>query len=131
MANVQHNTIADADRHEAKGADSAASGTFLRANGDGTTTFAAVPYSGVSGTPNPTDYATSAQGTKADNAVAKDGSVPMTGPLKLAVYTLSTLPSAATFIQCFILVSNATAGPALCVSNGTNWIDIRTNATVA
>jgi hypothetical protein len=53
-----------------------------------------------------------------------------TGPVKFPVYTLTTLPSASANNQCYITVSNATGGPALCISNGTNWINVRTNATV-
>jgi len=45
MATIQHSAIADADRHEAKGASSASSGQVLVANGDGTTTFRKLNYS--------------------------------------------------------------------------------------
>lgn len=38
---IQHNAIADADRHEAKGASSASINQILRSNGDGTTSFVA------------------------------------------------------------------------------------------
>lgn len=54
-----------------------------------------------------------------------------TGTVKMPVYTLTTLPSASANNQCSIVVSNATGGPAMCISNGTNWINVRTNATVA
>lgn len=54
-----------------------------------------------------------------------------TGVVKLPIYTLSTLPSASANTNTYITVSNATGGAALCISNGTNWINIRTNATVA
>lgn len=36
-------------------------------------------------------------------------------------YTLTTLPSAAIHVNRLIVVTNATGGPALCLSNGTNW----------
>lgn len=39
MASTQHSAIADADRHENKGASTASAGQVLQANGDGTTTF--------------------------------------------------------------------------------------------
>lgn len=122
MADVQHSTIADADRHEAKGASSASSGTYCRANGDGTTTFQAIPYSEVTGTPDV---------SKVPTAIQADGSVPMTGPLKIGVFTLATLPSVTTWNRYLIVVTDASAGPALCISNGTSWIDVRTNAAVA
>lgn len=121
MANIQHSAIGDADRHEAKGASSAVSGSYLRGNGDGTTTFQLIPYSELTGQPDISGL---------PNAVQKDGSVPMTGPLKLAQYTLATLPSVTTYNRYLIVVTDASAGPALCISNGTNWIDIRTNAAV-
>jgi hypothetical protein len=52
------------------------------------------------------------------------------GPFKPGQYTLSTLPSASTYNGYTITVSNASGGPALCLSNGTNWINVRTNAPV-
>lgn len=54
-----------------------------------------------------------------------------TGAVKMPTYTLTTLPSASANANCTITVSNATGGPAMCISNGTNWINVRTNATVA
>ena len=44
LADVQHKNIADADRHEPKGASTAANGTVMHANGDGTTSFHAVDF---------------------------------------------------------------------------------------
>lgn len=64
-------------------------------------------------------------------AFAPKASPVFTGTVKLPVYTLTTLPSASANSQCSIVVSNATGGPAMCISNGTNWINVRTNATVA
>lgn len=65
------------------------------------------------------------------SAYAPKASPVFTGTVKLPVYTLTTLPSASANTQCSIVVSNATGGPAMCISNGTNWINVRTNATVA
>lgn len=65
------------------------------------------------------------------NTYAPKASPVFTGTVKLPVYTLTTLPSASANNQCSIVVSNATGGPAMCISNGTNWINVRTNATVA
>lgn len=53
------------------------------------------------------------------------------GPAAPASYTLTTLPSAATYSGYLIRVSNATGGPALCMSDGTNWINIRTGSAVS
>lgn len=122
MADVQHSTIADADRHENKGASSAVAGSYLRGNGDGTTTFQLIPYSEVNGTPDLSSLAT---------AVQADGSIPMTGPLKLAPYLKAALPSVTTYQNYLIVVTDATGGPALCISNGTDWIDIHTGTAVA
>jgi len=127
---IQHSAIADADRHEPKGASTATTGQTIVSNGDGTTKFGSLPYSSVTGGPQSSDFATAAQGTKADEALPLSGGE-MTGPLKLMNYTLSTLPDVTTYNRYLIVVTDATAGPALCISNGTNWIDIRTNATVA
>lgn len=135
---IQHIDINDSDRHEAKGASTAVNKTVCMSNGDGTTSFHNVAYADVTGTPTlgtasasaTTDFATAAQGTKADNAIPASGGI-MSGPLQLSLYTLTTLPNVVTYNRYLIVVTNATAGPALCISNGTNWIDIRTNATVA
>lgn len=51
-------------------------------------------------------------------------------PFELPSYTLATLPPAASWVRCLIIVSDATGGPAHCRSNGTNWTDLRTRATV-
>lgn len=138
IMSTQHSAIADGDRHEVKGASSATANTVCTSNGDGTTKFAVYDYSNLSGKPtlgtasssSTTDFATAAQGTKADNALSLAGGE-MTGPLKLMTYTLASLPSVTTYNRYLIIVTDASAGPALCISNGTNWIDIRTNATVA
>ncbi len=59
-----------------------------------------------------------------------DGAVRAAGPLKPGQYTLATLPSASSYNGCTITVSNASGGPALCLSDGSSWINIRTNAPV-
>lgn len=64
-------------------------------------------------------------------AYAPLASPAFTGAVKLPIYTLTTLPSASANTNACITVSNATGGPAVCISNGTNWINVRTNATVA
>lgn len=57
MADILHSAIADADRHEAKGASSATSGTVLFANGDGTTEFRLVNYGDLGTKPVAGGYA--------------------------------------------------------------------------
>jgi len=46
------------------------------------------------------------------------------------VKTKATLPPAAASQWCTFVVADATGGPALCLSDGTNWINIRTGAPV-
>lgn len=53
------------------------------------------------------------------------------GPVAVSAYTKATLPSAATYNGYLVRVSDATGGTALCMSNGTNWIDIHTGSPVA
>lgn len=48
---AEHSEIADAERHEPKGASTAQDNTVLKSNGDGTTTFEAVAYSELTGAP--------------------------------------------------------------------------------
>ena len=60
-----------------------------------------------------------------------DGLLISNKPIQTGQYTLSTLPSVSTYQNYLITVTNATGGPALCISNGTNWINIRTNTTVS
>ena len=54
-----------------------------------------------------------------------------TGSVRIPIYTLTTMPAASAATNRIIVVSNATGGPAVCISNGTNWLNVRTNATVA
>lgn len=135
---IQHAGITDPDIHEVKGASTASTGTVPVANGAGQAPFGFYDYNYLINRPSlgsasgaaSTDFATAAQGTKADNSVQKSGDT-MSGPLGLMQVTLITLPDAATYNKALIIVTNATAGPAVCFSNGTSWIDIRTNAVVS
>lgn len=58
---------------------------------------------------------------RSNSLLAADGTEEATGPLLLASYTVTTLPSAATFKTGIIYVSNGTANKRLAVSDGTNW----------
>lgn len=51
MATILHASIADADRHEAKGASTAAANSYLKANGDGTTSFTPLTFTSLSNPP--------------------------------------------------------------------------------
>jgi len=51
MATIQHSAIADDDRHEAKGASTASNNTYLKANGDGTTSFVTLTFAALASTP--------------------------------------------------------------------------------
>lgn len=53
---TQHSSIIDSERHEAKGASSAAANTALFANGDGTTTFRGINYSDLNTVPTSSGY---------------------------------------------------------------------------
>lgn len=56
----------------------------------------------------------------------------MTGPTNLAQFTVTTVPSAASFLGAIIYVSNGAAGaPVVAFSNGTNWLRVDTLAAIA
>ncbi len=48
-------------------------------------------------------------------------SEPTLNPVRLPSYAVSSLPSAVTFIQCLLYVSDGTANQRLAISDGTNW----------
>jgi hypothetical protein len=52
-------------------------------------------------------------------------------PSRLAPYTLSTLPTASGWTNFLIIVTNATGGPKVCYSNGTNWLILNTTTPVS
>lgn len=73
-------------------------------------------------------------GSTSDNGrdvVQAYGSLSATGPLKIGQYTLTTLPSAATYSGCLIDVTNAASGPKTCRSDGAAWKIINTTTTVS
>lgn len=53
---VEHVNILDVDRHEAKGASTAALNQVLHSNGDGTTSFKALDYSSIANAPGLEGY---------------------------------------------------------------------------
>lgn len=60
-----------------------------------------------------------------------NGAAKVAGPLSLGPYTLTTLPSAATYSGYYITVTNATGGAKLCYSNGINWLIANTTTIVS
>ena len=59
------------------------------------------------------------------------GSLQCSGPIRVGQFTLSTLPSAATFSGHIIDVTNATGGPKTCRSDGATWKILNTTTTVS
>jgi len=60
--------------------------------------------------------------TRANASFPKDGTEGMTAPVKLAAYTVSTLPSASEWgAGATIYVSDETGGSVEASSDGTNW----------
>ena len=49
------------------------------------------------------------------------GMVTFQAPPKIPSYTVATLPSASTYSQCLVYVSNGTSNKRLAISDGTNW----------
>lgn len=62
---------------------------------------------------------------------ANGGAAGVKTPILLPVYTVATVPDAATYVNCIIYVSDAATNPISCVSNGTNWKRQDTGATVS
>lgn len=52
-------------------------------------------------------------------------------PKKHAEYTLASLPNPATWLRHTIIVTNASGGPKMCMSNGTQWNLLNTNTQVS
>lgn len=59
--------------------------------------------------------------TRRDQEIATAVIGLMTDPLRVPSYTVATLPSAATWTQCLVYVSDGTSNKRLAVSDGTNW----------
>ncbi|WP_155706056.1 hypothetical protein [Burkholderia cepacia] len=65
------------------------------------------------------------------NVLQVGGSVCASGPLRTGLYTLTALPSASAYPNYLITVTNATGGPKICYSNGTNWCLLNTSTVVS
>lgn len=59
------------------------------------------------------------------------GGIVASTPLKLAQFSLTTLPSVVSFVGHLIEVSNATGGAKICRSNGSVWQILNTTTTVS
>jgi hypothetical protein len=70
------------------------------------------------------------QGTVRNAIYATTTYTAFTSPIRHPVYTVATLPSASAYQYSWVGVSNASSGPVMCFSNGTNWIDVLTGVTV-
>lgn len=65
------------------------------------------------------------------NSLQVSGPAKVNGPFTPGLYTLSTLPTASSYTNAVIMVTNATGGPKLCYSNGTSWLLINTSTVVS
>lgn len=83
------------------------------------------------------NHATSVQNELVDHALrlnsalVKNGTEGMSAPLPLAVYTVVTLPTAASYAGGLIAVSNEAGGYTLAFSDGTNWRRVQDRAVVS
>lgn len=72
-----------------------------------------------------------AHALRLNKAVQLDGSEAMSGPLMVASYTVSTLPTASDYPQGVIYVSDETGGATLAFSDATNWRRVQDRAIVS
>lgn len=75
--------------------------------------------------------ATRSVGISRTRRPANGGAAGVKTPTQLAIYTVATLPAAASYTGCIVWVSDAAANATACVSNGTNWLRADTGATVS
>lgn len=66
-----------------------------------------------------------------DQYLPRDGSHEATGPVRLATYTVATVPAAAVYSQGLIYVSNETGGATLAFSDGTDWRRVQDRAVIS
>lgn len=63
-------------------------------------------------------------GYRVNRVLPVDGSEPMSGPLRLAEYTVATRPAASAHPWSVIAVTDGGAGAEFQASNGTAWVNI-------
>lgn len=116
---MEHVNIVDAQRHEAKGASSAANNTVLHANGNGTTTFKFLDYSNIVNTPTIDGYdfvlssfsAASQQPSSVDTPLQVTfGSAQSTTDVSLASNGTITFNTIGNYILTFFLRFGRTGG---------------------
>jgi hypothetical protein len=66
-----------------------------------------------------------------DQYLSRNGNLEATGPVRLASYTVATVPTAADYTQGLIYVSDETGGATVAVSNGTNWVRLQDLAIIS
>lgn len=68
---------------------------------------------------------------RANNALPKGGGEGMTGPLKLAPYTVAGVPAANDHERALILVTDEVGGAVPAFSDGTNWRRVTDRAVIS
>ena len=66
-----------------------------------------------------------------NSALSKDGTGEMTAPLRLASYTVATVPDASLWTRSLIYVSDETGGAVVAFSDGTDWRRVTDRAVVS
>lgn len=69
--------------------------------------------------------------TRVNNAYIKDGTELATGPVRLASYTVATVPDATLYTGGMVYVSDETGGAIPAFSDGTNWRRVTDRAVVS
>lgn len=68
----------------------------------------------------------------ADDAYVRgDGTMPANGPIRLASYTVATVPTAADFPEGVIYVSDESGGAVIAFSDGSNWLRVTDRAVIS
>lgn len=68
---------------------------------------------------------------RANSSFPHDATKAMTAPLRLASYTVATLPTASLYTGALIHVSDETGGAVTAFSDGTNWRRVQDRAVVS
>lgn len=70
--------------------------------------------------------------TSAEDAyLSRDGSLEATGPVRLATFTVATVPDATVYTQGLIYVSDEAGGATVAFSDGTNWRRVQDRAVIS
>lgn len=63
--------------------------------------------------------------------LSRDGTLEATGPVRLATFTVATVPDATVFTQGLIYVSDEAGGATVAFSDGTNWRRVQDRAVIS